>query len=50
MIEEDGGFNLNLVNDPDLAEQNFILQNYDLVFIGFRMPVIDGFDLYKRVI
>ncbi len=47
---EDGGFNLNLVNDPDLAEQNFILQNYDLVLIGFRMSVIDGFDLYKQVI
>ena len=50
MVEEDGDFNLNLVNDPDLAEQNFILQNYDLVLIGFRMSVIDDFDLYKQVI
>ncbi len=48
-LEEDGGFNLTLINDPNLAEQNFNPENYDLVLIGFRMSVIDGFDLYNKL-
>lgn len=46
---EDQGFNLTLINDPDLAEQNFNPENYDLVLIGFRMSVVDGFDLYHKL-
>jgi CheY-like chemotaxis protein len=46
---EDEGFNLTLINDPDLAEQNFNPENYDLVLIGFRMSVVDGFDLYHKL-
>jgi CheY-like chemotaxis protein len=46
---EDEGFNLTLINDPDLAEQNFNPENYDLVLIGFRMSVMDGFDLYNKL-
>jgi CheY-like chemotaxis protein len=42
-------FNLTLINDPKLAEQNFKPGNYDLVLIGFRMSVMDGFDLYNRL-
>ena len=34
---EDEEFNLTLINDPDLAEQNFNPENYDLVLTGFRM-------------
>ena len=48
-LEEDGGFNLTLINDPDLAEQKFNPEIYDLVLIGFRMSVVDGFDLYNRL-
>ena len=48
-LEEDGGFNLTLINDPDLAEQNFNPENYDLVLIGFKMSVVDGFDLYNKL-
>ena len=33
----------------DIAEQNFNPENYDLVLIGFRMSVMDGFDLYQQV-
>jgi DNA-binding NarL/FixJ family response regulator len=43
------GFNLNLINDPNLAEQNFNPENYDLVLIGLRMSVVDGFDLYNKL-
>ena len=43
------GFNLTLINDPDVAEQNFKPEDYDLVLIGFRMSVVDGFDLYHKL-
>ena len=43
---EDEGFNLTLINDPNI-EQNFNPENYDLVLIGFRMSVVDGFDVNK---
>jgi PleD family two-component response regulator len=48
-LEEEEGFNLTLINDPDVAEQNFNPENYDLVLIGFRMSVVDGFDLYHKL-
>ena len=46
---EEEGFNLTLINEPDVAEQNFNPENYDLVLIGFRMSVVDGFDLYYKL-
>jgi DNA-binding NtrC family response regulator len=48
-LEEEEGFNPILINDPDLAEQNFNPENYNLVLIGFRMSVVDGFDLYYKL-
>ena len=30
-LEEEEGFNLTLINDPNIAEQNFNPENYDLV-------------------
>jgi CheY-like chemotaxis protein len=50
--KEDGderNFNITLINDPVVAEQNFRPENYDLVLIGFRMSVVDGFDLYNKL-
>ena len=46
---EEEGFNLTLINEPDVAEQNFNPENYDLVLIGFRMSIVDGFDLYHKL-
>jgi CheY-like chemotaxis protein len=48
-LEAEEGFNLTLINDPNIAEQNFNPENYDLVLIGFRMSVMDGFDLYHKL-
>jgi CheY-like chemotaxis protein len=48
-LEEDGGFNLTLINDPFIIEQNFKPEDYDLVLIGFRMSVMDGFELYQKL-
>jgi CheY-like chemotaxis protein len=42
-------FNITLINDPNEAEQIFKPENYDLVLIGFRMSVIDGFELYHKL-
>ena len=41
---EDEGFILTLINDPYIIERNFKPEDYDLVLIGFRTSVIDGFD------
>ncbi|MGZ5501070.1 MAG: response regulator, partial [Nitrososphaeraceae archaeon] len=46
---EDEGFILTLINDPYIIEQNFKPEDYDLVLIGFRMSVVDGFDLYHKL-
>jgi CheY-like chemotaxis protein len=46
---EDEGFILTLINDPSLAKLNFISDNYDLILIGFKMSVIDGFNLYNKI-
>lgn len=46
---EDEGFNLTLINDPEIVEQNFKPEDYDLVLIGFRMSVMDGFELYQKL-
>jgi len=43
------GFNLTLINDPNLAEQIFKPEDYDLVLIGYRMSIMDGFDLYHKL-
>ena len=45
----DRNFNITLVNDPNEVEQIFKPENYDLVLIGFRMSVMDGFDLYNKL-
>jgi len=46
---EEEGFNLTLINDPNIDEQNFNPENCDLVHIGFRMSVIDGFVFYNKL-
>lgn len=45
---EDEGLNLTLTNDLSLAELNFKSDNYDLILIGFKMSVINGFNLYNK--
>src|ERR687897_892532 len=44
-----GNFNIILINDPKVVEQIFKPENYDLVLIGFRMSLMDGFDLYNKL-
>ena len=44
------GFNSTLINYSELAEVNVKLQNYDLVLIDFKMSIVDGFDLYEKLL
>lgn len=46
---EDEGFDLTIINDPNLAEQKFKPQYYDLVLIGFKMSMREGFELYNKL-
>ena len=48
-LEGEEEFNSTLLNDPQTAELNFKSIDYDLVHIGFKMSVIDGFDLYNKL-
>ena len=48
-LEREEGFNSTLINDPQTAELNFKSTDYDLVLIGFKMSVIDGFNLYDKL-
>ncbi len=42
------GFKTNFYTDPELAYKNFRQGLYDLVILDIKMPVIDGFLLYKN--
>ena len=42
--------NPTLINYSELAEVNVKLQNYDLVLIDFKMSLVDGFDLYEKLL
>ena len=48
-LEEEKEFNITLINDPQLAESKFQSADYDLVLIGFKMSVIDGFNHYDKL-
>jgi len=48
-LESEEGFNSTLINDPQIAELNFKSTDYDLILIGFKMSVMDGFNLYDKL-
>jgi PleD family two-component response regulator len=48
-LESEGGFNSTLINDPNTAELNFKSTDCDLVLIGFKMSVMDRFNLYDKL-
>jgi PleD family two-component response regulator len=48
-LDDEGGFNSTLISDPQTAELNFKSTDYDLVLIGFKMSVMDRFNLYDKL-
>jgi DNA-binding NtrC family response regulator len=50
MALEDAGFLVDVLNDPLTALLRFRSKTYDLLLIDIRMPRLNGFDLFKRLI
>ncbi|HET7149040.1 MAG TPA: response regulator [Candidatus Nitrosopolaris sp.] len=46
---EDHGFKVELFNDPLQALSNFKKGSYDLALIDYKMPVMNGFELYMEI-
>jgi DNA-binding response OmpR family regulator len=42
-------FEVDSYNDPEKALSNFKAGYYDLLLLDLRMPIMDGFMLYKRL-
>jgi two-component system response regulator ChvI len=49
MVLEMNDFEVDAYNDPLLALSNYKQNAYDLVILDIRMPVINGFELYKEI-
>ena len=49
MLEETRLFQVDGYIDPILALSNFKPNTYDLIVLDIRMPVMDGFELYKKI-
>jgi two-component system, OmpR family, response regulator ChvI len=43
------GFQLDAYNDGDQALSEFKPEKYDLALIDFKMPKMDGYDLYREI-
>jgi DNA-binding NtrC family response regulator len=48
-VLEDNGFYVDTYNDPMKALSGFKPKFYDLLLIDIRMPVLDGFELHRRI-
>lgn len=43
------GFAVDIYNDPEQALSNFVPGRYDLAILDFKMPKMNGFDLYRGI-
>ena len=46
---EDSGFKVDAFNDPLQALSGFKSGSYDLALIDFKMPNLNGFELYREI-
>ncbi|MDQ6667414.1 MAG: response regulator [Thermoproteota archaeon] len=46
---EDNGLKVNTFNDPQLALSEFKEGAYDLVILDYKMPNLNGFELYREI-
>ena len=50
LILENDGFDVDAYSDPDNAWSEFRPEYYDLLILDYRMPNLNGLELYKRII
>ena len=43
------GFAVDIYNDPEQALSDFVPGRYDLAILDFKMPKMNGFDLYRGI-
>lgn len=48
-LEKTGFFEVDTLNDPDLALSLFKPGNYDFLLIDIRMPKMNGYELYDKI-
>lgn len=48
-LEQRGGFEVDVFNDPEKALAQFKPDYYDLLAIDIRMPKMNGFELYRKL-
>ena len=46
---EDNGFKVDVFNDPLLALSEFEKGWYDLILLDYKMPNMNGFELYNEI-
>ena len=49
LILETGGYSVDEFTDPNAALSKFKPNSYDLLVLDYRMPKLNGFELYKRI-
>ena len=49
LILETGGYSVDGFTDPNAALSKFKPNSYDLLVLDYRMPKLNGFELYKRI-
>jgi two-component system response regulator ChvI len=48
-LEETGLFDVDAFNDPELALSNFKPEVYCLLLLDFKMPKMNGYELYDKI-
>jgi two-component system, OmpR family, response regulator ChvI len=46
---EQGGYDVQVFNDPQVALSNFKPNVYDLLILDIKMPNMTGFELYRKL-
>ncbi|HJT48645.1 MAG TPA: response regulator [Nitrososphaeraceae archaeon] len=48
-LEEENGFEVDTFDDPIVALDNFKKGVYDLLILDIKMPILNGFELYREI-